>query len=117
MSLRLTYSIIEGIMTVAIAIVGYFVLPNYPLTTPWLTPEEKKLAIARLVAASEREVDIEAPEEHESHWQGFKDACKDPRTWVFLVLYNMISSVGTISYFFPSLLQTMGYEGRKLQCE
>ncbi|BEJ12040.1 hypothetical protein CspHIS471_0205000 [Cutaneotrichosporon sp. HIS471] len=106
--------IIEGIMTVVIAFAGYIVLPNYPLTTPWLTEDEKKLAIARLVAASDRAVDHDA-EEHVSHWQGFKAAVSDPITWVMLVLYNMLSSVGTISYFFPSLLQTMGYEGRKLQ--
>lgn len=108
--------IIEGIMTVAIAVIGYIVLPNYPLTTPWLTDAEKRLAIARLVASSDREVDLE-DDSHGGHWQGFKDSIRDPRTWVFLVLYNLLSSVGTISYFFPSLLETMGYSGRKLQCK
>ncbi|TXT11848.1 uncharacterized protein COLE_02258 [Cutaneotrichosporon oleaginosum] len=106
--------IIEGIMTVVIAFAGYVVLPNYPLTTPWLSEDEKKLAIARLVAASDREVDLEA-DRGVGHWQGFKDSVSDPITWVMLVLYNMLSSVGTISYFFPSLLKTMGYSGRTLQ--
>ncbi|GMK54216.1 hypothetical protein CspeluHIS016_0108020 [Cutaneotrichosporon spelunceum] len=104
--------IIEGIMTVAIALIGYIVLPNYPLTTPWLSEEEKTLAIARLIAASGLEV---GDEERLSHWDGFKASVSDPITWVMLVLYNMLSSVGTISYFFPSLLETMGYQGHQLQ--
>ena len=106
--------IIEGIMTCVIALAAYFVLPNYPQTTKWLSQDEKRLALARLLAA-DSDVDVDAEVEHMGHWDAFKLAVKDPKTWVFLVIYNCLSSVGTISYFFPSLLETMGYSGRTLQ--
>jgi hypothetical protein len=37
--------IIEGAATVVIAFACYFVLPNFPRTTTWLTDEERMLAI------------------------------------------------------------------------
>jgi sugar phosphate permease len=39
---------IEGGMTVVVAIVAIFVLPDFPSTTKWLTPAEKRLAELRM---------------------------------------------------------------------
>ena len=39
---------IEGAMTVAVALVAMFVLPDFPLTTNWLTPAERRLAELRM---------------------------------------------------------------------
>jgi len=39
---------IEGAMTVAVALVAIFVLPDFPLTTNWLTPAERHLAELRM---------------------------------------------------------------------
>ena len=39
---------IEGSMTVAVALVAIFVLPDFPLTTKWLTPAERRLAELRM---------------------------------------------------------------------
>ncbi|WOO84172.1 MFS transporter prlL [Vanrija pseudolonga] len=103
--------IIEGLITVFFASIAFFVLPNYPATTKWLTEEERELAINRLRVGA----GADAPEEHVSHFQAFKDACKDPKTWVFVVVYNLINGAGTISYFFPTLMKTLGYTGRKIQ--
>jgi MFS family permease len=75
--------IIEGLMTVVAAVVAFFVLPNYPATTKWLTPEEKKLASARLLSG----VPTEEEEPHVGHWTAFKQACKDPKTWVFVLMW------------------------------
>jgi MFS family permease len=41
--------IIEGGLTICVAIVAFFVLPGYPSTVKFLTPEEKKVAIMRYV--------------------------------------------------------------------
>ncbi|OCF55072.1 hypothetical protein L486_07182 [Kwoniella mangroviensis CBS 10435] len=101
--------IIEGLATVVIACVAYFVLPNYPTTTKWLSDSERELAVARLGTGRDEEG------EHMSHWQAFKIALKDPKTWVFMLIYNVLNSVGTISYFFPTLMTSLGYKGRKAQ--
>lgn len=37
--------IIEGVITIFIAMCSYFILPNFPRTTTWLTEEERQLAI------------------------------------------------------------------------
>lgn len=39
-------------------------------------------------------------------------------TWqLFMLAYNLLTSVGTISYFFPTLMNALGYTGRTAQCE
>jgi hypothetical protein len=44
--------IIEGAATVVVAIACYFVLPNFPRTTKWLTDEERTLATWYVTCAS-----------------------------------------------------------------
>ncbi|KAJ5497663.1 Major facilitator superfamily domain general substrate transporter [Penicillium expansum] len=41
-------TIIEGAVTFGIAGLGIFMLPDHPLTTRWLTPEERQLAHDRI---------------------------------------------------------------------
>ena len=52
-----------------------------------------------------------------SHRRAFIEAIKDPRTWTFMLAYNLLNSVGTISYFFPTLMTALGYKGRAAQCK
>jgi len=33
-----------------------------------------------------------------------------------MLIYNVLNSVGTISYFFPTLMTSLGYRGRPAQC-
>ena len=40
--------IIEGVLGVLVGVFGYILLPNFPNNTPWLTPEERQIAIARV---------------------------------------------------------------------
>ncbi|WVF68722.1 hypothetical protein IAT40_003494 [Kwoniella sp. CBS 6097] len=103
--------IIEGLITVAISVAAFFVLPNYPTTTKWLSQAEQDLAVARIAAGRDESDD----EIHMSHMQAFMAALKDPKTYVFMLIYNVLNSVGTISYFFPTLMKGLGYAGRKAQ--
>ena len=57
--------IIEGAITVLIAFAAYFILPNFPRTTTWLTEEERQLAVWRL------EEDIGEDDWTSSHDQTF----------------------------------------------
>ena len=74
--------IIEGVVTIAAGIVAYFVLPNFPRTTPWLTAEEKAMAIYRL----EKDIgqDDWVGREDQTIWHGFKLAAEDIKTWVLV---------------------------------
>ncbi|RSH85433.1 hypothetical protein EHS25_004829 [Saitozyma podzolica] len=69
--------IIEGLVTVVLAIIAFFVLPDYPTTTKLLTEEEKRLALIRIAAGN-----VGAGEENIlTHKQAFMASVKDIRTW------------------------------------
>lgn len=75
-----------------------------------MSEEEKILAVVRLQVREE-------DEEHMSHKAALVEALKDPKTWTFMLAYNVLNSVGTISYFFPTLMTGLGYKGRTAQCK
>ena len=91
--------IIEGTLTVVIAFGSYFILPNFPRTTPWLTEEERALAIWRL------EEDVGEDDWVNSQTQTFKDGAKlafsDIKTYVLLFLLFGIVASGSVTNFFP----------------
>lgn len=74
--------IIEGVVTVAVAFGCFFVLPNFPRTTSWLTDEERQLAVWRL------EEDIGEDDwrnsAEQTFWQGAKLAFTDIKTYVLV---------------------------------
>lgn len=73
--------LIEGVMSVSVAIACYFFLPNWANNTPWLTPEESEMAQYRLVLSAgghdEATSDL-------TIWQGAKLASKDLVSDTFL---------------------------------
>src|SRR5262245_8938201 len=74
--------IIEGVATVAIAFGCYFVLPNFPRTTSWLTEEERALAVWRLQADIGEDDWIDS--EHQTFWKGAKLAFTDIKTYILV---------------------------------
>jgi hypothetical protein len=64
--------IIEGAMTIGVAVIAMFILPDWPATTKWLTPRERALAVRRLARDAGGVED-----ETGSVWQGAKEALTD----------------------------------------
>jgi len=87
----------EGVATAFVAIFGFFLLPNTPLTTSWLTPEERQLAHDRM----ERDRVGDAGEKV-SMMEGLKQACRDKRTWLFCLMQNFHLSACSFNSFFPT---------------
>ena len=81
--------IIEGAATIAIACGAYFVLPNFPRTTKWLTEEERALAVWRL----EEDIgeDDWVSSEDQTFWQGAVMAFSDPKTYILVRGYIFLS--------------------------
>lgn len=109
-------SIIEGGITIGIAIIASFILPNFPSTTKWLSPEERQIAQWRL------EVDVGEADEHanvggsSSAKTGLKLAFKDPRTYVLtLLVLGIVSSAG-VTNFFPTVVATLKYSKIRTLC-
>ncbi|KAK3493454.1 major facilitator superfamily domain-containing protein [Neurospora crassa] len=97
--------IIEGTITVAVAVAAAFVLPDYPNTTRWLSEEERAYASWRLLA------DINESDDQNSRsvWDGLKLALRDYRLYIFVLLQHLSLLSQTFQYFFPSILGTLGY--------
>ncbi|KAI1769109.1 putative MFS transporter [Hypoxylon sp. FL1150] len=98
--------IIEGSITVFSAVCSIFILPNYPATTRWLSPEERAYARWRLLRDAGGEAD-EA--DASSVREGVALALRDPRLYLFTLLQHASLLSQTFQYFFPSILQTLGY--------
>ncbi|KAF5685140.1 tartrate transporter [Fusarium circinatum] len=96
--------IIEGAATALVAIVGFFMLPNTPLTTRWLNEREKQLAHERM----EKDKAYDS-EEGGSSWEGLKQACADKRTWLFCLMQNFHLSACSFNSFFPTVIKTLGF--------
>jgi MFS family permease len=69
--------ILQGIVTFLVALVGYFVLPDTPLTTKWLSQEERDLAYNRM------ELDTVENKGQTGTLDGLKQAASDPLVWIF----------------------------------
>ena len=93
--------IIEGVITIAIAFGAFFVLPNFPRTTSWLTEEERQLAVWRLEEDIGEDDWIDSA--HQTFWQGAKLAFVDIKTYVLMVMLFCIVASGTVTNFFPSV--------------
>ncbi|KAF2019453.1 MFS general substrate transporter [Aaosphaeria arxii CBS 175.79] len=100
--------IIEGSITVAIAIAAFFILPNYPATTKWLTPQERALAMWRLEVDAAGEEDW-VDSSSQPIFDGFKMLMKDPKNWILVVVVYGAASAIAINAFFPTVVATLGY--------
>jgi len=105
--------IVEGVATVGVALIAFFVLLDYPATSARLTPAERRLATIRILRDG---IDTgKTTKARLTHWQAFVAAVSDPKTYMFLVLFMLDVGAGTISYFIPTITKTLGYSSVKAQ--
>ena len=96
---------IEGSLTIFIAALAIFILPDFPTTTSWLSPQERALAIKRM----EEDVGVGDQEETKGHVNGLWLAITDWKVW--WLAFMMTSQVIALSFnaYFPTLTATLGY--------
>ena len=98
--------IIESLMTVLVAIIALFALPNFPAATPWLNDEEKAYAAWRL----ERDIgNTDQSYVEPSMVKSAILAVTDYRTWMFVLMQHGVLLSQTVTFFFPSVVATLGY--------
>lgn len=90
-------------MTLGVAILGLFLLPDYPLTTRWLTSEERQLAHDRVLR------DTVGLEQSKGARAGLKQAICDPRLYVLCLMQNMHLSACSFNNFFPTVVGSLGF--------
>ncbi|GKU10921.1 unnamed protein product [Fusarium langsethiae] len=95
--------IIQGALSILTAILAFIFLPDHPLTTRWLSEEQRQLAHSRIYT------DTTDVREKTSVWVGLRESASDWRTWALCLMYNLhLSSVG-FQNFLPSVMETLGY--------
>ncbi|KAJ5408582.1 hypothetical protein N7509_002465 [Penicillium cosmopolitanum] len=98
--------IIEGALTVFVALLSIFIIPDLPRTTSWLTEEEKELAAWRLEADIGEDDWVDS--EHQSMFHGAKLAFTDYKTWLLLGAIYGLTSAGAVTTFFPIVMAGLG---------
>ncbi|KAI9799877.1 MAG: hypothetical protein M1833_003799 [Piccolia ochrophora] len=105
--------IVEGAATIGWAIIAHFILLDFPATSPRLTDREKHIAIRRLQLDN-----VTAKTDHypdPSHLRALQQALSSWRTWLFTFGYMVIVGSSTLSYFYPTLVKSLGYSANKAQ--
>ncbi|KAG8629692.1 hypothetical protein KVT40_001311 [Elsinoe batatas] len=97
--------IIQGAFSIAIAIIAFFLLPDAPLKTRWLTEEERLLAHNRIF-----EDTTGRRSENSSVMKGLREALADPKTWLFCLMDNLHLSANGFKNFLPSVVKTLGFD-------
>lgn len=95
--------IIQGIVTFFFALIACFTLPDAPLQTRWLTPEQRQLAHHRVLK------DTVGQRTDASMWSGFKEALLDPKVWVFIFMQHVHLGTNGFKNFFPTIVNTLGF--------
>ncbi|KAH7916081.1 MFS general substrate transporter [Hygrophoropsis aurantiaca] len=100
---------IEGSLTVLVALLSMFILPDFPVTSSgWLSPEEYALAQLRMEEDTGAG-DQEDTEQTKSHSNGLILAFSDWKVWwMSIALTSMVVSL-SFNAFFPTLTATLGY--------
>lgn len=99
--------IIEGVMTITVASICFFILPDFPSTTTWLTDQERALAIWRL--RKDIGVDDLTDSKADGFFHGMILAFKDIKVWILMLMLFGIVSAASVTNFFPTVVQTLGY--------
>lgn len=106
--------VVEGVATSGVSIIAAFVLLDFPANTSKFTPRERELAIQRLLADNVQN-DSEDGAPKISHLAALKIALLNWRVWLFVIGYMAIVGSSTLSYFYPTLVNGLGYTARMAQ--
>lgn len=98
---------IEGGITILVAVCAFFILPDFPHNTKWLTPEERALAISRLLGDGYGKPDVLGKR---TTMQGLWDAVSDWKVWWFSVAFMIQYIAQSFFAYFPTLCATLGYD-------
>ncbi|KAF8587872.1 MFS general substrate transporter [Ramaria rubella] len=96
---------IEGAITIFVAFCAIFILPDFPASTKWLTPLERRLAEVRMAE------EVAGTFDEGSKRGGLTLAIRDWRVWWLAVaLFAMIVGLASFQNFFPTLTATLGFD-------
>ncbi|PSR97082.1 hypothetical protein PHLCEN_2v4363 [Hermanssonia centrifuga] len=101
--------IIEGAPSVACAGCVFFFFPDFPETAKWLSAEDRQLAIKRIKG-------VASLGHAKITWKEAKETLTDWRLYLhYLIFISVCVQFSSISFFTPTIVSGLGYEGLKAQ--
>ena len=103
--------ILEGLLTVVIGFVSFWVVQDFPDDATFLKPLERHVVLMRLKS------DGQASHRYETFkWKYFWAAFKDWKTWTGMLMYMGVDgSLYAFSLFLPSVINELGYTATRAQ--
>lgn len=77
--------ILEGILTVIVAIIAYFTIYDFPETAPFLTERERAFVVHRLKYQGQASGAANVAQREEFEWRYVKDAFTDWQVYVAII--------------------------------
>ena len=122
---------IEGSLTIAVAFLAIFILPDFPSNTRWLSPLERRLAMQRMAEdggiqfddetetdtvpiATEKNAELVERLRHKlnrltRHGHGLWLAASDGKVWWLTIAFTAEVTALSFNAFFPTLTKTLGF--------
>lgn len=100
--------IIEGSITVGIAPIAYFVLPDMPSNSKMLTDLEREVILYKI--RSETGQDDSDNISEESYWGAFKLCVSDIKVWACVGILSWLVAACGVTNFFPSIVETLNFD-------
>ena len=102
--------ILEGLLTVVIAIVALFLLYDFPETASFLTPEERAWAVHRLKYQGSSRVGRMIAENNKFRWKDVVNTVTDWQLYLGVLMYwGIVCPLYGISLFLPTIIDELGY--------
>ena len=102
--------LLEGMLTVVVSLIAYFLVANYPSTAKFLNDNERACIQARLAASND------ATRVEGFTWSNVSQAVKDPKVWLYgLGFHTMSLPLYTLSLFLPTIIKELGYTAAQAQ--
>lgn len=101
--------ILEGLLTVVVAVGAYFFIYNYPGTAEFLTTAERNFIVNRLKGTDANNTEAFS-------WDNVKAALKDYKCYLYgLGFHTMSLPLYTLSLFLPTIIKELGYTAAQAQ--
>ncbi|KAI5123157.1 hypothetical protein M0805_000860 [Coniferiporia weirii] len=102
--------ILEGILTVVISLLGFFIVPTWSYKAKFLTEPERARLLARLAA------DSDAGKHEVFDWEQVRQAVTDRLVWAYAFLFHGYAFVlYSLSLFMPTIIAGLGFQTWKAQ--
>ncbi|KAL5333186.1 major facilitator superfamily domain-containing protein [Aspergillus crustosus] len=102
--------VIEGAPSCASAVLVWFILPDYPESSSWLSQEEKALAAQRLAKEGSK------GGAKAMTWQDAREVLTDWRLYAhYLVYFGISAPFSSLSLFTPAITSGLGYTSLEAQ--